>query len=132
MKNLKFYAIFLIVAVSFSLTFCSSTSSPGDTVIKVYDLIKSNKGEQAAAMHVTSKGEKLSKDELKKMAGLAGMAVEQWNEKGGLKNVEVTEETIEEDGNSAKVKFTIHFKNGETDDEKANLLKKDGKWFLQL
>jgi len=132
MKNLKIYAIFLVLAVSFSLTFCSSTSSPGDTVVKAYDLIKANQAKKVAAMYVTSKGEKLSDAETKKMEGIVPMAVEQWNKKDGLKNVEVTEEIIEEDGNSAKVKFTVHFNNGETNNEKAKLIKIDGKWFFKL
>jgi len=132
MKNLKIYAIFLVLAVSFSLTFCSSTSSPGDTVVKAYDLIKANQAKKVAAMYVTSKGEKLSDAETKKMEGIVPMAVEQWNKKDGLKNVEVTEEIIEDDGNSAKVKFTVHFNNGETNNEKAKLIKIDGKWFFKL
>ena len=132
MKNLKIYTILLVLAASFSLTFCSSTSSPGDTVVKAYDLIKANQAKKVAAMYVTGKGEKLSEAETKKMEGLVPMAIEQWNKKDGLKNVEVSEEIIEEDGNSAKVKFTVHFNNGETDNEKAKLVKIDGKWFLKI
>jgi hypothetical protein len=132
MKKFKFYSIFLIVAVSFSLTFCSSTSSPGDTVVKVYDLIKANQAEKVAAMYVTGKGEKLSEAETKKMEGLVPMAIEQWNKKDGLKNIEVTEEIIEDDGNSAKVNFIINYKNGDSENEKAILVKIDGKWFLKI
>jgi len=133
MKNFKFYSIFLIAAVSFSLTFCSSTtSSPGETVVKAYDLIKANQAKKVVAMYVSDKGEKLSGDEAKKMESIVPMAIEQWDGKDGLKKVEVTEEIIAEDGNSAKIKFTVHFNNGETDNEKADLINMDGKWLIKL
>ena len=50
----------------------------------------------------------------------------------GIKNIEITEETIAEDGKSAKIKFTVHFNNGETDNENADLLNIDGKWLIKI
>ena len=133
MRNFKIYAIFLIAAVAFSLTSCSSSSSsPGNAVVKTYDFMKNKDFDKASKMYVTKKGEAFSEEDAKKMEGLVAMAYEQWQKKDGIKNIEITEETIEEDGNSAKVKFIIHFNNGETDNENANLSKKDGKWFLQV
>ena len=31
-----------------------------------------------------------------------------------------------------EIKFIIHFNNGDTDNENADLLKKDGKWFIKI
>jgi len=133
MKNLKIYASLIVLAIAFNLNSCSSSSSsPGETIKKSYDLIKSNQAEKAAAMYVSSKGEMLSKDDIKKMAELAGMATDQWNKKGGLKNVEITEETIAEDGKSAKVTIIENYNNGDTEEETGELLKIDGKWYIKL
>ncbi|WP_299523164.1 DUF4878 domain-containing protein [uncultured Lutibacter sp.] len=133
MKNLKIYTILLIAAVAFSLNSCSSvTSSPGDAIVEAYDFMKNKQFEKASKIYISGKGEKFSEAEAKKMEGLAAMAFEQHEKKDGIKNVEITEETIAEDGKSAKVKFTVHFNNGDTDNENADLLKIDGKWFIKV
>ena len=132
MKNFKFYSSFLIVAVIFCFSSCSSTSAPGDTVIKAYDLMMNNQAEKAVALYVSGEGKKLSDDESKKMEGLVGMANDQWNKKDGLKNVEITEEKIDEDGNTAKVNFVVNYKNGDSEKDDADLIKIDGKWFIKL
>jgi len=133
MKNLKIYAILLVVAVSFSLNSCSSGSSkPGDAIVKAYSLMSNKEFEKASKMYVSRKGEKFTEAEAKKMEGLAAMGFEQHEKKEGIKNVEITEEIVADDGKSADVKFTVHFKNGEKDNEKASLLKIDGKWFIKV
>ena len=133
MKNLKIYTILLIAAVAFSLNSCSSvTSSPGDAIVEAYDFMKNKQFEKASKIYISGKGEKFSEAEAKKMEGLAAMAFEQHEKKDGIKNVEITEETIAEDGKSAKVKFTVHFNNGDTDNDNADLLKIDGKWFIKV
>jgi len=133
MKNLKIYTILLIAAVAFSLNSCSSvTSSPGDAIVEAYDFMKNKQFEKASKIYISGKGEKFSEAEAKKMEGLAAMAFEQHEKKDGVKNVEITEETVAEDGKSAKVKFIVHFNNGDTDNENADLLKIDGKWFIKV
>ncbi len=132
MRNLKFYGFFLALTIAFSFNSCSSSSSPGDTVVKLYDLMKANQPEKVAALYVSHKGEKFSEAETKKIEGLIAMAAEQWDKKEGLKNIEITEEIIEEDGNSAQVKFITNFKNGDSENEKAKLVKIDGKWFIKI
>jgi len=52
--------------------------------------------------------------------------------KDGIKNVEIKEEIITEDGKSVKVKFTVHFNNVDTDNENADLLNIDGKWLIKV
>ena len=133
MKNLKIYSIFLVLVVAFSLNSCSSgTSAPGDVIVKAYDFMKNKEFEKAAKMYISGKGEKFTDAETKKLEGLVAMAYEQHEKKDGIKNVEITEETIAEDGKSAKIKFTVHFNNGDTDNEKADLLFIDGKWLIKV
>lgn len=133
MKNLKFYGFFLALTIAFSFNSCSSSSSsPGDTVVRLYDLMKAKQPTKAAALYVTDKGEKFSEAETEKVEGLLAMGVEQWDKKDGLKNIEITEEIIEKDGNSAQVKFITNFNNGDSKNEKAKLIKIDGKWFIKI
>lgn len=135
MKKLKILASFVIATFVISFfTCCSggSANTPGNSITNTYDLLKNKEFEKVSKMYVSREGEKLSEAETKKMEGLAAYAYEEHEKKDGIKNIEINEETISEDGNSAKVKFTIHFKNGDTENENGNLIKTDGKWFLKL
>ena len=134
MRNLKFYGFFLALTVVFSFNSCSSgTLSPSDTIIKAYDLTNAKQYKKATALYVSSKGQKFSEEESKKLESMFPSGVKQWNEeKDGFKNVEITEEVIEEDGNSAKVSYIVHFNNGDTDSNKVKLVKIDGKWFIKI
>lgn len=133
MKHFKIYATFLVLVISFNLNSCSSDNlSPGDTIKKTYDLIKNKDFKKTTSMYVTRKGEKLTGEDAEKMTGLVEMAYAQFEEKEGIKNVEIRKETISDDGQSAQVEFTVNYKNGETDKQKAELLNIDGKWFIKL
>jgi hypothetical protein len=135
MKNSTIYKtlIYLIIIFcSFSCSNAITSSSPGDSIVKAYDFMKNKQFEKASKMYVTRDGKEFSEPETQKMEGLAAMAYEQHEKKDGVKNIEIQEETISEDGNSAKVKYIIHFKNGDKDNETTNLLKIDGKWFIKV
>ena len=135
MKNLKILTVLILVATIGSFSACSSgglSNTPGDTITKSYNFLKNKDYEKVSKMYLTRDGKEFSEAEEKKMVSLAAMAYEQHQKKDGLKNIEITEKTISEDGNSAKVKFIIHFNNGDTDNENADLLKKDGKWFIKI
>lgn len=134
MKNSTFYVIILSAFMAFAFNSCSSTvgNSPGKAVLKLYETMKNKEFDKTAKMYVTKDGEKLSEDEAKKVEGMIGMGSKEYEEKGGLDKVTIEEEEISEDGNSAKVKYTIHFKNGETDDEKVSLFKFEGNWVFKI
>lgn len=133
MRKLKFYASLLVLSIVFSLGSCSSeTSTAGDSVVKLYDYIENQEFEKASKIHVSKEGKELSKNEAKMLEGFCAMAFEQHKENDGLKNIEINEENIADDGSSAKVKFTIHFNNGDTENRSVDLLKKSGKWVLKL
>lgn len=134
MKNSTINAIILSVFMAFVFNFCSSTggNSPGKAVIKLYETMKNKEFDKTAKMYVTKDGEQLSEDEAKKVEGMIGMGSKEYEEKGGLDKVIIEEEEISEDGNSAKVHFTIHFKNGETDEETLHLNKFNGNWVFKI
>ena len=128
MKHFKILSIvFVLIAISF--TSCS-TSSPGDVIKKSYDLIKAEKYEAVTKLYVKKGGEKLSKDEAKKVEGLFGMAASEMDKKEGYKSITINNEEISEDGDSAHVEYTIEYKNGDKEEQDSKLLKVDGKWFI--
>lgn len=135
MKKLKILASLIIVTLVFSfLTCCSggSANTPGNSITKTYTLLKNKEFEKVSKMYVSKGGEKLSEAESKKMEGLAAYAYEEHEKKDGLKNIEINEENVSEDGNTAKVKFTIYFKNGDSDIQTRDLIKINGKWLVKL
>lgn len=133
MKHLKLASALLLTIVLFSVSSCGSSTSPGDTIKKAYDLMKAKDFEKVTNLYVTGEGKKFSEEEAKKMEGLFGMAAkEEFDNKDGLKNIVIDNETITEDGNSARVDYTVNFKNGDSEKENAKLIKIDGKWFIKV
>lgn len=134
MKNSTFYLTLLVLIISVSLTSCGKggSNTPSKTVIALFDSMKNKDFAKSAAMYVNGKGEKLSEEEAKKIEGMIGMGAKNYEKKGGLDKVVIDEEKINEDGSSAKVNFTIHYKNGKTEKDKMNLIKVDGKWMMKV
>ncbi|SFS70369.1 DUF4878 domain-containing protein [Lutibacter maritimus] len=134
MKKSAIYVAILTVFSFIGFYSCSGTSSnsPGKAVISLYEKMKSQDFEKVAKMYVTKDGEQLSEDEAKKIEGLIGMGSKEYEKKGGLDTITIDEEKINDDGTSAKVDFTVHYKNGDTDKEHASLIKVNGDWFIQV
>lgn len=134
MKKFKVLSVLLTLTLIVGLVSCSSgkKDTPGDSVTTLFKHIKDKDYAAAASLYVTKKGEKLSEEEAKKIEGLLAMASKEYEKKGGLDKVTVEEETINDDGESAKVKTTIHYKNGKTDNETMYLNKVDGKWLIKI
>jgi hypothetical protein len=59
----------------------------------------------------------------------AGKAIEK---KGGIKKFEVVEETISEDGKTAKVTMKYEYGNGTSETESNDFILVDGKWYFEL
>ena len=60
------------------------------------------------------------------------MAYTEFEKKDGIKNIEIIEDNIDEDGKTSKVKFKVHFNNGDSKNEKVNLINIDRAWFIKL
>ncbi|MCF8298376.1 MAG: DUF4878 domain-containing protein [Saprospiraceae bacterium] len=128
----KHYLLFVAIAlVSFGLFSCGgSSSSPGDIVKKSFKYLESKDYAKVAGMYATKKGEVLSDEEQKKVEGMLGMAAQENEKKGGIKEIIIVEENISEDGETAKVEFTIAYKDESESTENADLIKIDGKWYM--
>ncbi|WP_298370390.1 DUF4878 domain-containing protein [uncultured Lutibacter sp.] len=134
MKNSKIYMTTFVIILFAGFCSCNSTSSntPGMAVTSLYEKMKNNEFDKVAKMYVTKDGKQLSNDETKKLEGMVGMGAKEFDKKGGLDKVTINEEKISEDGNSAQVDFTIHFKNGKTDNENVSLIKVNGNWVIKI
>ena len=134
MKNSKIYMTTFVIILFAGFCSCNSTSSntPGMAVTSLYEKMKNNEFDKVAKMYVTKDGKQLSNDETKKLEGMVGMGAKEFDKKGGLDKVTIDEEKISEDGNSAQVDFTIHFKNGKTDNENVSLIKVNGNWVIKI
>lgn len=134
MKNSKIYVVTLTVFLILGFYSCggASSNSPGKAVISLYEKMKNKDFEKVAKLYVTKDGEQLSEDETKKLEGLVGMGSEEYKKNGGIDKITINEEKISEDGASAKVSFTIHFKDGKTDNEDVSLININGDWLFQL
>lgn len=129
MKNFKILSVLILAVTAFTFLACSS-GSPSDVVQKSYKLMKAKDFKAVSELYVKDGGEKLSEDEAKKIEGLLGMGYTENEKKDGLKKITIDEEKIAEDGLSARVNYTIEYGNGNTDKERAKLLKVNGKWFM--
>ena len=137
MKTLRLLMIALIVS-AIGLASCGGGSgsvakndTPGQVVEKSYKLLQDENYEKAAAMFC-SNGKMLTKEEMEKVEGLCAMGYAQFQEKDGIKDVIIIEETLVGDELTARVKYNIVFKNGDEDDKKQALTKIDGKWYLEI
>lgn len=78
------------------------------------------------------KGQKLTAEEIKKLENIIARASDEYEKKGGIKEILIIDETIFGDYKTAKVRYVIIFNNGDEDDKKQALEKIDGYWYLAM
>ena len=134
MKNSRIFAVLLTLVMITGFYACTGVSpnSPSKTVLSLYESLKNKDYEKTASFYVTKDGAKLSESEAKKIEGLVGMMAMEDEKKGGLDKITINEEKIDDDGTTAKVYFTILYKNGDTKEEKVSLLKVENDWFIKV
>jgi hypothetical protein len=133
MKHVEIYVAF-IIPILIMLYACetkTSSDEPGDTIENYFKLIIEENYESAAKMYRQGERE-LTGDEYEKIREMIKWAVEQYETKGGIKEVIVVEETKIGDDKTAFVKYSIVFNNGDESDLKQDFIKVDEKWYLQL
>jgi hypothetical protein len=109
----------------------AGSDDPGNVIEDYFTLIIEENYESAAKMFRQGERE-LTEDEYKKVMELIEWAVDQYETKGGIKEVIVIEETKIGDDKTAFVKYNIVFNNGDESDLKQDFIKVDEKWFLNI
>lgn len=112
------------------MTSCTS-SSPGDTFKDYMELMK--KGDVKEFVKGFAVDETQTPEEQEKQTqlieGLIGDKTKKMmEERQGLKDVQILEETISEDGNSATLKVKFVYGNGSEEENTQEMVKQDGKW----
>lgn len=115
--------LYILIAAVALLGFASCTSNtPSATVKKAYACMQKN--------DIDGYMQYVEADE--KTEALIGMFKEKLEQalesQGGLESYKVSDEQIDEDGETATVKVELTYGNGKTDTENVKLKKIDGKW----
>lgn len=129
----KALSILALVAAVF-LVSCGGNPTPSEAAVKVYQMVKDGNYEGVAENIFYDSDNAQDIEEAKAMITSllkekAGPMIES---KGGVKDVEVVNETVAEDGQSATVELKITYGDGSEETEKANMKLDDGQWKLAM
>ena len=129
MKKIANLTLLLAIIVTIAAG-CSFNGSPSDTVKAAYDKLMKKDFDGVLDLY-DNDGKELTKDEreaAKNMLVFAFNNVEK--EFNGIEKVEVTKETISDDGKTATVDCLIVYGNGKSDTSTERLVRKDNRWYL--
>jgi len=131
MKKMTIILGFVLASLMVLTTSCGSPSTPGDT-LKAFSYAMEQGNDTEVLSMLALGDEEMSEKDREKLVALIGSAKEEIAKKGGIESIEILEETISEDGNSAKIKAKTTYGNG-TDDEGSSKLKLvDGDWKISF
>ncbi len=131
MKKMSLVLGFVFVSLMVFTTSCGSSSSPSDVVKSLsYDMESGSTDKVIAAVY--NEGKEISDKDKEKFGALVGMAKEQIEKKGGIKTIEIVEETISEDGTEATVKTKTTYGDDSNDEGTTNLIMVDGNWKIKM
>ncbi|WP_051233875.1 DUF4878 domain-containing protein [Halomonas halocynthiae] len=112
---------------------CGGSDSPQEVLTEFYETVADNDADKAID-YVSTSG--LKESEMSMAKGKLQMIVGEFygkaEDKGGLKNIEITDVTLSDDETQAQVKVVLTFGNGETMRSTDKLVKEDGDWKLSL
>lgn len=137
MKTTKLF-VAAIVVIALGLTSCGGgggilkSETPSDVVKKVFSLMDNKKYDKISEYYVTKNGEKLTEEEAKKLVGLMAMASAEQAKRGGVKEIVIDEEKIDDENNTASVSYKITYNNDKETTERAKLVKIADKWYMRL
>ncbi len=132
----KFIYIVMAVAMAAMVVSCGGgASTPGAAAKKYAQYVADgNYDKFIEGIYVTPDTSEEEAEQAKAM--LKGLLAEKGSktleEKGGIKDIEVLSEEIAEDGGSATVNMRYTYGNGETSEQKTELVLADGKWMMEL
>lgn len=119
----KMISFTLLTLFALTLIQCGSSSGPGDTVKEFFDAVENNNVKAASNLLAPELKTMLGDKKLEKALSEQSKEIK---EKGGISDIEILDEKIEE--NTATLKFKITYANGEVKEDNAKLIKKDDEW----
>jgi len=131
MKKLTFFLGIMIYSLAVFTTSCGSPASPSDTLKEFsYAMEKGNAEKVISLIAIDSK--EMTKEDKEKLTALVGSAKDEIEKKGGIKSIEILEETIDEDGINATVKSKTTYGNDKVEEGSSKYLLMDGEWRVKL
>lgn len=128
MKNVIRLMALAIVAMAFAA--CGSKSSTPEGAAEGF-LKDYQKGNYEAMVDQMYFSKDLSKDDRAQLVQfIQEKTAPEIEKKGGIKSYEITEATVDESGEKAVVKYTLHFCDGSESKDDMKLVRVDGKWRL--
>lgn len=113
---------FITMAV---LSSCSSHDNTPEGVAKAaVECLKAK--DYKGYMDLTS----ATKEQKEAMTAMLQKVGQQTDEKGGVESYEIVDKEIDEEKGTATVNVKVTYGNGDTEDNKMKMLKKDGDWVL--
>jgi hypothetical protein len=114
-----------IMMVSSLLLLVGCSDRPSDVVTKVIRAMEQGDVD-AAVSHIHPD----HREELRRLGleGQAEVSRKELEQLGGIKRIEILEEDIDED--SATLQIRLTFGNGETESDRFELVKIDGRWYI--
>ena len=125
-----------VVLVLFAMTICLSLvscggggSTPADLEKNLWTYVQKGDYEKAIKYWADISVDGETKEQMKSMAAIfAGKMKESMEEKGGLKEFKIVNETISADGETATVDVALTYGDGSTEEQSNKYVKVDGKW----
>ena len=126
MKKIVRLMAMAIVVLAFAACGSKSPEGAAKSFLKYYQ-----NGDYAAMVDQMHFSKDISDDDKAQFAEmLQGKIAPEIEKKGGIDSFEIGEVEMAEDGQSAKVKYTLHFGNGTDSNDDMKLVLVDGKWML--
>ena len=125
----KMFRLMVATIVVVLMTACGKSATP-EGAAKAF-LKDYQKGDYAAMVDQMHFSKELSaEDKAQFTEMLQGKIAPEVEKKGGIDSFDLGEVEVAEDGQSAKVKYTLHFGNGTESNDDMKLVNVDGKWML--
>lgn len=124
MKKVLF-AIAICFITMAALSSCSSHDNTPEAVAKAaVECLKAK--DYKGYMDLTS----ATKEQKEAMTAMLQKVGQQTDEKGGVESYEIVDQEIDEEKGTATVNVKVTYGNGDTEENKMKMLKKDGDWVL--
>ncbi len=124
---------FIVIALM-SLVSCSS-NTPGKALKGYLNDIKNENYDsfmEGVYFHEGMDEQRKEKKRAQLLAIIKDKGTHEYEKKGGVKSIEIISERVSKDGENATVEFKQTYGNGEEIIEKQKMVKKDGKWLIDL
>lgn len=123
------------MAAMFLMASCSSASSntPGKALGQYVEALQSGNYEsfvEGIALEEGITPEQVQQQKAMLVSLIGSKAAQEYDQKGGIKGVEILSEEIAEDGNSAVVTYKMELGDGTTQEDSQAMVKRDGKWLM--